>query len=507
MHSHFGTSTFRLRRLSALALCALALGATRLQAQEFPSQGRSELPPPSPVSPDELRAERIQYEMSAFGITLARGLVELEKQRRALAAAEQKELEAARARLMEVIESKKWALRSFDTTGTRFLPTMENQPDYMKRVVRAREVMREKFLKFKESSHAEIVSGKALNYFLDTCGATAAEHTAYREEISAERLKAEIELAQTVDISPPDSQSSKLLEQRLALLDMLDSSVRFTADDLKSVHVASGLVGPKIPMRLNDESLPLEWPEALRDDPLYRQYTDRVKLLKDQCVEALRKASKDAKTGGGIPFELRDQLKKATDDLCSKYQRDTTELYNNSTDPRTLGPTITSEDRVKRITAMRYLQEFRNGVARFVEARRASDVEVVHFPPDDKPANVRELMTFMIRHGYRFAEADLNDQRQYERLYDAMRDYCSNLYQMQASFQADEMNVDLTDKRIQDMLNIQLSQADVQGHKTMVENTRNAMLDVAKPQPAPASSASPSPNSPQGGKPGGAAPK
>ena len=43
--------------------------------------------------------------------------------------------------------------------------------------------------------------------------------------------RGEIELAQKVDVSPPDTQSSKLLEQRLALLDMLDSNVRFTADE------------------------------------------------------------------------------------------------------------------------------------------------------------------------------------------------------------------------------------------------------------------------------------
>ncbi len=469
---------FRLERPTSIVLAAaMFVAPARSQAQE--------LPPPAPVSPDELRAERIHYELASFGITLARGIVELEKQRRALAAKEQAELEQARARLIEVIESKKWALKSFDTTATRFLPEMKNQPEYMKRTIRAREVLRDKFLKFKECSHAEIVSGKALNYFLDTCGATAVEHSANRDELAAERLKREVEHAQKLDISPPLTDADKLVDQRLALLDMLDSSERFTADELRSVHVVTGLVGPKIPMRLNDEALPLEWPEALRDDPTYAPYLSSVKQSKDRCVEALSKASPTAKTGEGIPFALRDALKKSTDDLCSKYERDTRQLYADAANPRRIGPAISAEDRVKRMIAERYLKEFRNGVARFVEARRADDVGAARFPKDDKPANVRELMTFMTRHGYRFGEADLNDQRQYERLYDAMRDYCSNLYQMQASFQADEMNVDVTDKKIQDMLNVQLSQIDVQGLKSVQENVRDALTNAgAKPAPA-----------------------
>jgi Fe-S cluster biosynthesis and repair protein YggX len=396
----------------------------------------------------EARAAQWNAESMAARERIQQRFFDLQMQRKAAANAQRKVEEEEVARLEKAVLAKQWALTHFGREDAAYLPTPQARSSMVEQWRRSKEVFKDKFLRFPDQSLAEIKSGRALNFFLDACGQLAVEHTLLLAQWENE--KKQIAMANSLDPALAE------LNDRINVLKEFEGPQEFTRDDMYSVQAVRGLVGEKLRIRLNDEPLPLEWPEAIRNDARYKPYTAQVELLRKEILRQLREAKGPARTGEAVSPELQKQLMAAANQLDLVYTGDTERLYRSLRDPTYMGPAIALDDRRKRMVAARYLKGMLEGVTRFVEARKLSDLEMVQFPPDDRPVKIREVFDFMSRQGLRFAEGDINDEATYKRLYDAMRDYYMDLYQMQFAMIAEQKKIDLKNERIRELLNIEM---------------------------------------------------
>jgi len=464
------------------------------------------------LSVDEMRqilekAKKLMREASAQGIAASasvsvqiedqamilheqnvRRFLELAEQRRKIAAEERKDLEIEIAELKQSIQAKQWAMARFGGGSESILPSGDSS-SFVRQWNQSRTVFGDRFIGFPELSRAEIKSGRALNFFLDVCADVAVEHTLFLSRLEKQR-----------DIDRAGGRNPQGFDQRrLDIIRQLGDGELFTADDFKSVRVMRGLLGPKLPIRMNDEALPLEWPVAIRENPRYDGYTSELEALKKVCLEELRTAKPGARTGTGISISSQVRLMTAMDRLQTLFLRDTERLYETVRNPDDFGPAITPEDRVKRVVALRYLQSIREGVTRFVEARSSKDVDLVQFParkpnapPNEIPSTgIRETINFMSRQGLRFAEADANDEPMYERLYLAMRDYYLDCFRLKLTIEADARQLNLSSRQAQEMLNVRLQKigpdglgSSGQGHTLFdyVRLTVDALALLKKPK-------------------------
>lgn len=452
---------------------------------------------PPKFSPDDILRREQEIRAEEARATSLRMLVlqraqELDAIRKEAAASERQKVEERITTLQLQVEQKRWALSQFEVRERNLIPKITEstsspaQPAYGRRRVRipeysgaptqmkhwqrAREVAKQQFLAFPERSHGAVKSGRALNLFLDICGPTALDHQVYLDELgsTAEILKLRAKVADRTELTERErrlqdeqarresnarllDRSDQRVDVRRALLDELRGRRCFSRDDLSQVSVLRGLIGYKLKSRLNDEPLPLDWPDEVKRNPRYASHTEAIEAAKRQALEQL-------KARHSVSTAVQRTLMTEADALVERCEANAREYFTQRRVALKGGLTPPPEARGRDlIVARRFLQELRGGIARFLAARDYRDVAIVEFPPQSQEtASIDEVLAFMCRHGLQFAEADTNGESVYRTLYEQMVKYYVDHYSLQLALEGEERKIKRDEDEVARLMRVQL---------------------------------------------------
>lgn len=323
------------------------------------------------------------------------------------------------------------------------LPGNESVPLHMRHWMKARESAKKHYLEFASKAHGQIASGRALNFFLDACGQTAMDHQLFREQMLdtrtfivlpenrspgedfVSRMKEATERS-TALLEDPDEaarpvRAKESLDARIAMLRELAGPPLFRREDLQQIVFQKGLTGPKVTVRLNDEPLPLDWPDAVRADPDCLPFCEAIEAAKAKAIAELR-------AGGPVSLPVQQELMQAADQLCDHVEARSREQFDAVAGAQGQAPSRDAQRAMQYVVAKRFLKELRGGIVRFLQAKRIEDVQIKPFPPEGVEAvSIDELMAYMARHGLCFGPADPNAETVYLQLFREMSRYYVDL--------------------------------------------------------------------------------
>lgn len=384
----------------------------------------------------------------------ARHNVQLEAARlhrtRADAAAQERAEEEKRAQwLRTTLASKEWAVARLDSPGKQFLSSGEGVTERMAGWKRARQVAEAQFVNHPDRSRGQVLSGRALNYFVEQCGPAALEHQLFREKLLAEREAVSVRLR---TLAGPERQAEgvDLLDSRLALIDDVSGTKLFTRAELGEVVVQVGLAGTPLRMKLDQDPLPIALPSVITQNRRYAEALAALRESRQLAIDALQRLNGQ---DGGLSLDLQLRMMADVDRLCDLVEGDLASLAGSGSP----GSMTVAERRLQLVQARRLLLDLRAGVARFVTARGYQDVVPAVLTAEQLSA--ADLIAHLYRHGLRFGPVEPNNIRMellYDRIYRELVRYYVDLVSLQLAVESDRRRLAISEDRIVDLLHIEL---------------------------------------------------
>jgi transcriptional regulator with XRE-family HTH domain len=350
--------------------------------------------------------------MQAFRDPLREAIVDLEKQRRALAQEERRDIDAKLEKLEQLQEIRAKSLSYFEVGDRGLIPRPQHVSSLIARWKRHRDQFKYLYLTDPENTQSQVASGRALNLFLDLCGQTALKHTHYRE-------------------AGKDTAAQ-------ALPDSLGKDVNLTTDQIAHIKWAKGLKGPKKVGSLNDDDpLPLDWPSALRDEPKYATYREAIEAGKRKAIEELENGKQPSV----------ETMKKLDADLKALFLAFVEEAVSESRRTRQIDTYSVADTRAVK----QFLELARNGVFHLKHAKQIEDVNTPHF----KGQTAEELLAYMTRLGLRFGPAEPEGQSTYWLLYELLTAYYTDLHAVHLAMQQTERDINGIEQKAAELMRIQ----------------------------------------------------
>jgi hypothetical protein len=413
----------RLLRWSSLGIALVAVSATSAL------DSRSQADPPAPARSGfeesirqkalELEFERERSRQQDAALAIREKVIDLESQRRRVAAYELEQLRHKRETLEARIDyARRSVLQSFDVYDRGLIP---NRPSTAKRKrngkeiegsfersKRLREQMLYRLLEFRGQSGGLIASGDALNFFLELSGPSAFAHTFYRTTKAASNSHDD----------PDEAFLSRITDQYL-----------LPPEVLRHIRYQRGLSGPKLSGRLNQDPLDVNWPAILKRSLSKR--TADIERRREEVLSQLRaNRAVSPEAADGLLDAVRDLLTAMHEEEASLMQ----EIRRHGTNSRAQGDWLryhAAEDHVRILLA---------GAFRLIEARGIADVSL---PPldDKKGVTVEKLLTYMHENNLRFSPSDSNGQTAYHSIYELMSRYYIDLRSLKLETAKNEQRV------------------------------------------------------------------
>lgn len=365
--------------------------------------------------------------------------VELENERRRAAREERADLEETLLpRLRLEVEQQRWALSLFEPRRRGLITAPERPSALLERWQRSRDLARQKYTTLPERSRGEVASGRALNFFLATCGAVALQH-----QLQREHMESQLALARAQ--SPPNEELIARIELRQHVLDeLLLADEAVTSEDAGRIQVVFLSLGEKLPVPLNGRPLELQWPVAVRLNDEFDACVARITAVRDDMVGHLEQ-------GEPVPTDLVRNLMQGVDELSRLVDKHCAAHFKGVRKSLQSGGRINPQDGLNLQRARLFAQRVRADAYRLLEARSLDDVR----PPEFHGGSIADLMAHCARHGLEFAPAGNLDLPTYDRLYKLMVDYYFNLRVLEESLATNELDVDRYLERIDDLFTIE----------------------------------------------------
>lgn len=361
----------------------------------------------------EANAEQAQAVAEQSRLSLIKLALEIRAKEVAAARGEAERLKLEKQRVSLRVETRRWTLGSFEaaqrkiTTGTRY------SSKYLDGLQRAQDLARRRQVEFPEQERLAVKSGTALNSMLQACGDVAVQNASMRalledrlqsENLSNEQRQDFNELLRTLEwIHGPDSITDRHRQQ-----------LRFKS--------GSGLSALIIEARnAKDAALPLNWPVVFRSDSEFAPHMQTLAQAKKQALS-------DLEAGRPIDWQLAaEPMLTAADRIRERVAAQYLEYCKN-------GPYNAFRHR-ELTDARSFALSLRTGVYRFIQARELIDVR----PSEPLSARtVEDLLAYMRRQGYSFAEADVNSESTHFHIYMQLVEYYQRWRGLQLSQDSDE---------------------------------------------------------------------
>jgi hypothetical protein len=388
-----------------------------------------------------------------------------------------------------ITAARDWALSSFEAEERGIYATPKVLTSRMRRAKKVSDTLRQYLLSYPNNSQTrmEIRKGRALNWFLAALGPTALDHELMREEIdekvreSREHLKALLsppsETGSPGDRSlmtepsqdTPESAAFRTEQIKTAKLELseLEEYQRIITREVGGRAVLNEAVRKKIVFRVGesgtpyqmrntkDSALPLRWPVVLRRN---KHYTNARKILE----QAREKAIQELRDNGFIEATTQNTLFYTADALDREFQKD----YDAFCKRMEANPVKNHQY----ARANTFIRGLRTSLYQFVQAESISDVAV------DKPFDgdrIEQLLAYMSRNGFQFAEAEITSEVAYRILYSEMVNYYINMKNLQLSQREAKASEDQWQVLIES--NIKAIQRDVR------DDLRKVVADATRP--------------------------
>jgi hypothetical protein len=355
--------------------------------------------------------------------------MELHAENQERAGQERRIVEKEMAKRKFRIDQMKWALGKYES-GATLLKDDHLDQQRRHRLMRVRQVWKDKYLHVPEECRGEIRSGRALNFVLDACGAMALDHQLFLESVGrADQLWGGIGEGGVLPQSAR-TENDRILDRtgatdrRIALVKEISGHPRFTREDLKKVTILMGLTGDKLNSRM-DEVLPLKGLDELLalGHAEYRPHIAAIRTAKNEGLELL-------KHGNPATGEIQSRLTSHADMLLALVEKNKRDYFaelqaRSQTPTRRAAPTSEQMRKGNQyVRCLDLLKGLRGGIARFNAAVTISDVRPKSFPPDDRQrVSAMQVLAFMCRNGYRFGEATSPAEATYQALFLEMTNY------------------------------------------------------------------------------------
>jgi clan AA aspartic protease (TIGR02281 family) len=410
-------------------VAALSISTTNLLHQAVAQPNQLPNQPPAPAHNGfvqgiqqktlELELERERAKREEAVLAIREKVIDLEAQRRRVAAHELEQLRRKRDTLEARIDyARRSVLQSFDVYDRGSFPT----PSTLKRTrsgkviegsfersKRLREQMLYRLLQLRRESGGLIANGDALNFFLELCGPSAFAHTFYRTAKPAGKAQAD----------PDDAFLSQITDQFV-----------LRPEVLRHIRYQRGLTGPKLSGRLNQDPLDVTWPAILKGS--LSKKTGDIERRREEALKQLREnRTVSPEAADGLLDAVRDLLAGMHDEEESLMH----EIRRNGRNSRA------QRDWLRYNAAEAHVRVLLAGAYRLIEARGITDVIL---PPldDKKGVTVEKLLTYMHENNLRFSPADLNGQPAYNSIFEVMSRYYIDLAQLKLQTAKDEHRVE-----------------------------------------------------------------
>lgn len=437
-----GSGILTRQRGPRFAVCCFAAAAIATSAADLRCRADSDDQPPRPTTSQsqpaasledqfergirqkalELELERERSKQQNAALAIREKVIDLESQRRRVAAEELEQLRRKREGLEARIDfARRSVLQSFDVYDRGLIPTPTPIPTSSRRSRRPRETtferskrlreqMLHRLLVFRGESGGLIANGDALNFFVELCGPSAFAHTFYRTTKAKGKTQ-----------DDPDE----------AFLSRITDQVLLSPDLLRHIRYQRGLSGPKLSGRLNQDPLDVTWPAILKRS-LSRK-TDDIERRREQILKELRQ-------NRAVPPEAADGLLDSVRDLLTAMHDAEESLMQEIR--RNGRNTPAQADWLRYHAAEAHVRVLLAGAYRLIEARGIADVSLP--PLDDKNGvTVEKLLTYMHENNLRFSPADLNGQTAYNSIFELMSRYYIDLSALKLETAKNEQRVEL----------------------------------------------------------------
>jgi hypothetical protein len=293
-----------------------------------------------------------------------------------------------------------WAVANFDNTRYARLPEMEIG-QRLKQLQKAKLLATRSLLEFADESRLAVVSGRALNVFLELCGKAAVNHQQYREQFA--RLE---ELGHAVG------------GQRI-----------FERSHIEYLRLKKGPRHSTMGIDVKHGALTLDWPWVIHNHERYREHTAAID-------EARELAWEDLQSGRRIDPAVQNQMYQAADEICAEFAQDYEDFRAVVKAGKGNGAMLRQY-----LIAKDFVGQLRLDIVQFLQSRSLDDVtsnDLVDqlFPPGqpERPVAVEELMAAMVLKGYRFdAAIGSSGEQVHKMLYDQLVDYYLDLQRVQVT--------------------------------------------------------------------------
>jgi clan AA aspartic protease (TIGR02281 family) len=347
----------------------------------------------------ELDLQRKLSEREDAALRIREKVIDLEDQRRQVAARELAQLRQKREGLEARIEyARRCVLQSFDVYDRGLVPYPTAVSQRFQRAKRLREQMLHRLLEFRRESGGLVASGDALNFFLELCGPTAFAHTFIR--------------AGKAQAGP-------------------GPAFLIPGDVLRHIRYQRGLSGPRLSGRLNQDPLDVNWPAILKKS-LSRKTGD-IEQRREEVLRELRK-------NRAVSPKSADGLLDAVHDLLTAMRAEEESLMQEIRRKGTNVRAQAQADWLRYHAAESHVRILLAGAYRLIEARGIADVSLP--PLDDKNGvTVEKLLAYMHENSLCFSPSDLNGQPAYNSIFDLMARYYIDLSELKLDTAKNEQRV------------------------------------------------------------------
>lgn len=360
-----------------------------------------------------------------------------------------KQFTSKRDQARRITAARDWALSSFEAESRGRYSSPKELSKRMRHASKVSETLRGYLLNYPNTpqTRVEIRKGRALNWFLAALGPTALDHSLMRERIREQVEQAEAELAElrtpvvaTEPRSPGEGPLSRFEESaiseeaeerraqitaaKLRLIELKEYE-RILVKDLVSHPTLTPQIRDKIvfsvgesadryTMRNREESaLPLRWPIVFRRNPYYQRACEMMETARDQAIEQIR-------TDGYVNAETQNLLFDTADAIDREFKKDFSAFCKRQE--------YNSIKNNQYAQAHTFVRGLRTGLYRFAQAESIQDVELSNVFDGDR---IEDLLAYMSRNGFQFAEAEITSHTAYRLIYNEMVQYYLKMKSLQ----------------------------------------------------------------------------
>ncbi len=353
---------------------------------------------------------------------------------------EQKRLELEVSTLRHRNDMRDWVLGRFEAADRDRIPKTDAFNRRFAQWETARQQYRDLFLRFPEQSRGAVASGRALNFFLDSCGGVAADIRLTDEKLkdTLAVLRHEHPMAEGPDRERIEA-LMRDIETRRDVLFRVGGKEFITPYIRDRLIFQRGLTGPKLTISSHPEdgALPLNWPPLLKNNPKYDHYLREMETAKYEALNELR---------GGMPVSsaVQSRMLSAADEIYLQFEHEIKDFHQafdkyNKFD----------FDQFRR--TKQFVHNLRAGVSRFVHAREIADVE----PSKFEGKTIEDLLVYMMEQGLTFGQADANSEPAYKLVYEQLVDFYVNLHGLRRATLETDNEVAQLDQRIDKLIDMQ----------------------------------------------------